>query len=73
MNALKSMKEVAPLRWRTVYYGISRADGRLLRRGYSSEAARKDEAEILGLSQAMREMFSPRLVSVLPADDRDGA
>lgn len=69
MNSGNSMKEFGPLRWRTVYYGISRTDGRLLRRSYFSEAECKDEAEHLGRSQALREMFQPRLVSVLPADE----
>lgn len=63
------MKKFGPLRWRTVYYGISREDGRLLRRSYFSETERKDEAELLGRSQALLEMFQPRLVSALPADE----
>ncbi len=64
MDSTECMKEAAPSLWRTVYYGIGRGDGRLLRRSYLNKAVRADEAVALGRALAEREMLSPRLVSV---------
>jgi hypothetical protein len=73
MNALKNMKDGHPSLWRTVYYGMSRADGRLLHRGYTCQASRADEAERLGRAQAARDMISPRLVSASPESEDEEA
>lgn len=64
MDSRELMKDAAPSLWRTVYYGIGREDGRLLRRSYLNKAAEAEEAMILGHELAAREMLSPRLISV---------